>query len=146
MPDSYAYVPTDFFHFSVLSALASFSLVVTLSLGIRRIIGKTRTRWFYIFASLPTALLFSLFALQCIEQVMGAYLRFNGIPGKEAIEVVSSAHSGRSCRVRNEFWLSQREGRGYWCTIDLIATGAYDADAMHGKAGTLIINPPGIKR
>lgn len=143
--DGSVYVPPSSLRFSVLIALSSISLFITIVLGIRRATGRSKLEWFLVFAFLPTALLLSIFALQCTERSLAALLSISGAAGKEVITVISSKDSsGRGCKVRNEFQVGQQNTEGYWCTSNPIATGSYNVDTLFGSFGTLIMNPPGV--
>lgn len=140
--DRAVFVPSEAFSTFFLALGVLLPLAITLTLLVRRVLGKIQLEWFLIFAFLPTMMLGAMFLwLGAQGAVSGLLLIGLGEQRTAAIQLWSShKQCGKSCFIRNDFSLGERDA--FWKSKREIALGQYEVLLSSSSLGDVVINPP----
>lgn len=141
--DRAVFVPSEAFSTLFLAFGVLLPLAITLTLLVRRVLGKIQLEWFLLFSSLPVMMLGAMglwFGAQ--GAVSGLLVMGLGEQRTATIQLWSShKQCGKGCFIRNDFSLGERDA--FWKSKREIALGQYKVLLSSSSLGDVVINPPG---
>lgn len=120
--------------------------VITLTLALRRVVGRSDIRWFFVLSSLPALLLCAMIFWMGAQATIGGLLMMGfGEERQATISLWSSRKQcGKGCFIRNDFNLDGRDA--FWSSDHPIAVGPYSVRLSSGLLGDVVLDPPGSVR
>lgn len=140
--DRAVFVPTTKFNVVGLILGLIVPLTITLALLVRRIVGRSDIRWFFVLSSLPALLLCAMFLWMGVQAAVGGLLMIGlGEERQATISLWSSRKQcGKGCFIRNDFNLGGRDA--YWGSDKQIAVGRYDVRLFSSLLGDVVLDLP----
>lgn len=136
------FVPSEVFSTFFIALGVLLPLAITLTLLVRRVLGKVQLEWFLIVVSLPAMMLGAMFLWFGAQgAVSGLLVMGLGEQRTATIQLWSSRKQcGKGCFIRNDFSLGERDA--FWKSKREIALGQYKVLLSSSSLGDVVINPP----